>query len=308
VASTPIRALATLLLSAVAVGCVIVPTPVTGSRSVGTAATLTRGPVGPLSLHVVFRRSSVVVRAVRARECERITYTIQETTRALQSKLVVPDPFDDHVAHNDVGGQLGAAMLMVVLAPATLTLSGIISETVVHLSRPTTTRTSTLDQEIEFECPVRVARLQLHASLPSGATVDGVTDDRGVCELAIPESEPFGLLSVWSADRTAARTVLYMDRSATPETPTAPIRIDVVLGAAPLDAAHEVRIDRRVVPLDRLRESAPVSVELRGPAQAIADYRDALADLLRGDHVVVDHWSVVGTGGSTVHAIFTVDP
>jgi hypothetical protein len=302
-AGSSVRAFATLLLGALA-GCMVVPTTVTGFRSVGTATTLARGPAGPLSLQIRFRRSSVVVSAVRPRGCQRNIYTIVDITRATQAKLVTSD-LDPHT--NDLTTEVAGPIIMALLSPATVVVSGILTEAVVHLSRPVTTRTTKLDQEIELDCSVPVAGVPLHALLPSGATVDGLTDDRGVCELVIPDGEPVGLLTVWSAEENAVHTVLYMRPSTSSETPTAPTKIDVDLGAAPPDGVREVRIDPRVVPLDRLRGSNHVSLELRGPAQAIAAYQDALADLLRGAQISVDHWSVAGTGGTTVHVVFTVD-
>jgi hypothetical protein len=85
-----------------------------------------------------------------------------------------------------------------------------------------------------------------------------------------------------------------------------PVVIDVVLGAALPGFA--VRVDPRLLPLDRLRGVAHVTVELSGPSGALGMYQAQLAGAIGRAGGQVHAWAVVPTGDPLVRARFTIRP
>lgn len=87
-----------------------------------------------------------------------------------------------------------------------------------------------------------------------------------------------------------------------------PVVVEVQLGAALLGGALSVRIDARLLPLDRLRGAGHVHVELRGQSSVLAQYRGEL-DATVGRHGGrVDAWATVPTSDTIVRAVFTIYP
>lgn len=93
----------------------------------------------------------------------------------------------------------------------------------------------------------------------------------------------------------------------TPPPPPRPIVIDVSLGAVFLGGLVQVRIDPRVLPLDRLR-GVDVDVQITGPAAQLATFRAEVGAVLGRNGVAVRGWSELATSASEVHAIFTIYP
>ena len=82
--------------------------------------------------------------------------------------------------------------------------------------------------------------------------------------------------------------------------------IEVELGAAFYGV--QVRVDPRVLPLDRLRGAGWVEVELSGPGDALARFQGELSAALGRGGVRVDGWATASTDASVVHAKFTIWP
>jgi hypothetical protein len=85
-----------------------------------------------------------------------------------------------------------------------------------------------------------------------------------------------------------------------------PIVIEVELGAVWLGGAVEIRIDPRVLPLDKLRAAGHVEIELTGPADALADYEASLAATLDRQGIRADAWTRTATSGRVIRARFTL--
>ena len=85
-----------------------------------------------------------------------------------------------------------------------------------------------------------------------------------------------------------------------------PIVVDVVLGVALPGLA--IRLDPRVLPLDRLRGAARIDVELSGPADALPSFQAQLSGTLSRNGLRVDGIAAVPDDSSSVHAKFTIYP
>jgi hypothetical protein len=86
-----------------------------------------------------------------------------------------------------------------------------------------------------------------------------------------------------------------------------PVVIDVDLGAR-LFGAIGVRLDPRLLPIDRLRGAGWIEVELTGPAGDLASFQAQLSTTLARDGVRVDGWATAATDASVIHARFTIWP
>jgi hypothetical protein len=86
-----------------------------------------------------------------------------------------------------------------------------------------------------------------------------------------------------------------------------PVVIDVTLGAV-LFGAVRVQIDPRLLPLARLPGAGWVTVELSGPAGALASFQAELGATLGRNGARVDAWGMIATSAQTVTARFTIWP
>lgn len=89
--------------------------------------------------------------------------------------------------------------------------------------------------------------------------------------------------------------------------PPQPIVIDVSLGAVFLGGLVEVRIDPRLLPLDRLR-GVDVDVRIEGPSSQLARFTGEMSAVLGRQGIAVRGWSQVATSGTEIHAVFTIYP
>lgn len=87
-----------------------------------------------------------------------------------------------------------------------------------------------------------------------------------------------------------------------------PVVVEVQLGAALLGGALSVRVDARLLPLDRLRGAGFVEIELTGPVAVLQRYQAELGTTLGRAGARVDAWAVVPTGDSIVRAKLTIWP
>jgi hypothetical protein len=85
-----------------------------------------------------------------------------------------------------------------------------------------------------------------------------------------------------------------------------PIVIDVVLGAA--IPGFAIRLDPRLLPLDRLRGAGYVTVELSGPAGALGTFQAQLGGTLGRAGAQVQGWATVPTTDRFIRARFTIWP
>jgi hypothetical protein len=85
-----------------------------------------------------------------------------------------------------------------------------------------------------------------------------------------------------------------------------PIVIELDLGAQ--IAGIAVRLDPRIIPIDRLRGAGWIDIELSGSSDALATFQAQLAASLSRGGVRVDGWASVPTSSSVVHAKLTVWP
>lgn len=90
-------------------------------------------------------------------------------------------------------------------------------------------------------------------------------------------------------------------------TPPRPIVIDVTIGAALLGGLVQVRIDPRLLPLDRLR-GVDFDVRLEGPANLLPSGQAELRAVFGRERIAVGGWAGVATGSAELHAIFTIYP
>lgn len=75
-----------------------------------------------------------------------------------------------------------------------------------------------------------------------------------------------------------------------------PVVIEVQLGAALLGGALSVRVDPRLLPIDRLRGAGFVEVQLTGPSAVLQRYQAELGATIGRAGARVDAWAVVPTG------------
>jgi hypothetical protein len=87
-----------------------------------------------------------------------------------------------------------------------------------------------------------------------------------------------------------------------------PIVLDLELGASLLGGAVQVRIDPRILPLDRLRDAGFVSIELFGPASALGSFESQLRGAIHRGRARIDAWASIPTASSSVRARFTIWP
>jgi hypothetical protein len=91
-----------------------------------------------------------------------------------------------------------------------------------------------------------------------------------------------------------------------PPGPPRAVEIDVELGVVLWGA--QVRIDPRLLPLEKLRGGGTVQVILFGPPAALPSYAAALYALFTWQHIAVRGWTYVPTGGPAVRARLVIWP
>ncbi len=194
-----------LLLALATTGCLVVPKTTTTHSVVGTEHRDHPGPAGAVAIAVRSANADVSVRVVQQRTCQREVVELGRDRTATSADLAMPD----------CSGDARGCVAIALLAPVTVTISGIITAIVVAASHDEVTATERVVRRERVDCPVPLANEVVEVALPSGARVAGTTDASGSLELAIPDGEPDAGWVIARARGIASWPRIYV-RSAAP--------------------------------------------------------------------------------------------
>jgi hypothetical protein len=208
---------ASLLAVVASSGCVIVPHTTHTPTVVGVDD---RDVVPPrrtqFGIELASHRGAVVtMRVLAPRVCTKELWHVIDTKHETTATFDVADP----------GNDPWAGVILIVLAPVTLTVSGIVTAIIVSGRDTTVTRDRKKISSSMFECPVFGADMPVALTLPSGAVAELRTNEHGETHLDIPPSEPDqGDVSVRVGD-LPPRVVHYCRACEAPATaqPAAPL-------------------------------------------------------------------------------------
>jgi hypothetical protein len=141
-------------------------------------------------------RGTLHVHAIRRGECTRPVYAITEVKTEKQAKLGGPD-------------DPRAKVFGAVLAPVLIPISAVITGFIVAADSPQIRMDTLTVGTQHYGCSEVAGELAIDLTLPSGATLRGVTDEAGDLEVDVPSTEPHtGAVRV-AAARAEAREVSY---------------------------------------------------------------------------------------------------
>ncbi len=170
---------ALLLFSILSGGCLIVPATKTLSKAApNEAGAATFANQKSLALTARFADEMIHVHAIRQGECSRPVFKVTEVTSERRAKLGgASDP--------------RAMILGVLLAPITIPVSALVTGLIVASDEPEVTTERKLLGTQRYACSGSAANVAVKMTLPSGTTVDGITDANGDAELGVPTTEPY---------------------------------------------------------------------------------------------------------------------
>lgn len=188
--------LATLLAAA---GCIVPSTKV--SRSVVDIETKDVVPPqrAPMELQLQRVAANITVRVYAPRMCVRDTYEDADVTRAPSAELMLPMSGGDNLLE----------LALFLVAPFTLVASGLLTLAYNASADTTVKRERRKTASKRIDCPVPGPGLHVVLTLPSGATLEGVTDARGEAMFVVPDSEPQTGVLVASIVEIGAKQATY---------------------------------------------------------------------------------------------------
>ena len=184
-----------LLVVAMLGGCAVVA-PVTKQTEVlvgDVRIAETNESSGPLQVRIAMSNATATVTALWPRKCSRVH---TRTARITESKHM-------KVEHSGWGfGPMPTAGLIVFAVSAVVTAAHVV------LSPSTTTFEDRVVSGKSYSCWVGAHGIGVQLTLPSGAVLDGVTNDRASIAFTIPDIEPSGAL-VARVGTAVSPSVLY---------------------------------------------------------------------------------------------------
>jgi hypothetical protein len=178
-------------------GCIIWPKTTTSTRSLGTVADPpVRTAPGGLTVQARWDGQVVHLSVFHADICTQRYRENVETSSSTHA---------DFIVLGAGGGDLGAALVVILFEPVVLLVSGSITAIAVASSSDTSHVDSRVVSAPTFMCPTPVTNAPIHVTFPSAAEIDGVTDLRGLATFNVLPGEPArGNLLVTVEDVTRA--------------------------------------------------------------------------------------------------------
>jgi len=184
-------AIATLLLS----GCFVVPKTSTTTKNAGTEeGALTYGAVNSITLKTSLDGAIVEVAATAERQCEKPIYQVIETKK------------EKHASYRP-NKDARTGLFALVLAPVTIPVSALVTGLAVLADGDgETTSNHKLLRTEKVACTSPADNVTLAITMPSGQTVNDITDPEGIARVRIPDTEPYtGVVSISGPQRSAAQ-------------------------------------------------------------------------------------------------------
>jgi len=181
-----------LVVIAMLGACAVVP--VTKQSTVVGAPRLaaeTRTPTGPMKVDIAAGSSTAVVTVSWSRTCSR--YYIQTVAHREWKGADVRGFRGGNVSGGNGGGN--AALGLLAIIPAAFVVSAIVTGVIVAADRGGTTSFEEQSAGVKtWACPEGASGVAVQLVLPSGAVLEGVTNQRSLVVFQIPADEPSGEL------------------------------------------------------------------------------------------------------------------
>jgi hypothetical protein len=192
-------------------GCLIVPKTSTSERVIAKQRVdlaPTENP--PLQLELASKGLRITMRAIAPRVCTSESWQVVETTKSKRAGLYMLD---------DSGwGNMDAALLVgLILAPVTLTVSGMITAVTLAASDDQTTRERRKSFTWQYDCSSIGAGLAVALTLPSGAVTEVMTGSDGRAYFDVPFSEAEEGVVAVQLSGLAARELRYCRMGCPPQ-------------------------------------------------------------------------------------------
>jgi hypothetical protein len=179
-----VRALVLVVTIVAGSGCFLVPKTKTSRHVIATERVdVPPAASPPLQVELATAGTTITVRAIAPRVCTSENWEIVDTTRSKRVGLFFFEPAG-------YGAEEALLIVGVILAPVTLTVSGLVTGIVVVSSDDTTTRERRKTATWQHDCPIVGAGLPVAMTLPSGASAELVTGSDGRAYLDLPAGEP----------------------------------------------------------------------------------------------------------------------
>jgi hypothetical protein len=180
-----VRAPVVLVMIAASSGCFIVPKPVTSQAVIATER-VDVPPVAnpPMQIELASKGLRINVRAIAPRVCTSEQWELVDVTRSKSVGMFVLGTSGTTGREEDV-----LILIGVLLAPITLTLSGIVTGIDLAASDDKTTRERHKTKTWSYDCPIVGAGLALALTVPSGAITELTTGPDGSAYFDVPITE-----------------------------------------------------------------------------------------------------------------------
>lgn len=198
-----VRPAVVAVIACAASGCFIVPKTKTSEHVVSSQRVDLPPPANPpMQVEVTSNGLRISVRAAALRTCTSERWEVVDTTKSKHAGFYA-------VSESGWGNMEVALVIGVILAPVTLTVSGLITAGALVASDDTTTRARRKAFTWQYDCPIIGAGLDVAVTLPSGAVANVKTgpDGRASFDVPITEAEE-GVVAVHVAG-FAVREVRY---------------------------------------------------------------------------------------------------
>jgi len=179
-----------LSLAVLNAGCFITTVRKTTSVDAGTVESAPRqGALGTLTLDASAASSTLMISALRPRECTRNVYRVTELRIG---KTATMDAIDLGGGGGGGGGSPLAAVYLFIGGAMAVTgvISGTITVIELAVDSEKVERQATLSGVRRYPCPVVASELPFDVVLASGTRLSGVTDRMGQARIEIPAGEP----------------------------------------------------------------------------------------------------------------------
>ena len=156
----------------------------TTARTIGRSmAAITMDPPGGLALHTERYGGTVVVSATWPRRCHRAVTDLVEVETTREARIIGTGD----------GESWGWWFLpaLILVWPVGLA-DAAIANVIVLGGSPTVSQHTAAAGNLTWPCPTPARAIAIHVTLPSGAELDGMTDDRGDLVLVLPAGEEHG--------------------------------------------------------------------------------------------------------------------
>jgi hypothetical protein len=208
-------------------GCVVVPSTTRTPTLVAIEhVDVVRPPQAAMGVELSSVGGMVLVRALVPRVCVRETWNVVDIRTETTAEL-----------HDAIPDERELAFVALLIAPATLLVSGLITGIVIAASDTTRSRERTKVMTTQYECPIVGADLAVVLTLASGEAVELRTDKRGEARYEVAaDAADSGTIGV-QVGELAPRVVQYC-RGACP--PGSVVPVSAAPLPPPVDIEHEV--------------------------------------------------------------------